>query len=178
MKLIPKKLGMIGVVVILLAAGYFVAKEVRFQLKRSAMVERWKQEIIADLTSSDQYEDIQPLISRLGTMLGTPESNWIAIDYRDTHNIQIDNIAIARMRDGRLFESHRHHCGSFVGYMNAKEEMEMAQSVMPEYEGMTLREYWVATGQENYLFYLDIAEMIDPEEQVVLLSQMGFKPID
>lgn len=168
----------IGLVVILLVAGYFVAKEVRFQLKRSAMVERWKQEIVADLTSSDQYEDIQPLISRLGTMLGSPESNWIAIDYRDTHNIQIDNIAIARMRDGRLFESHRHHCGSFAGYMKAIDEMEMAQTVMPEYEGMNLREYFAATDQENYLFFLDIAETADPEEQVHLLTQMGFEPID
>jgi hypothetical protein len=169
---------MIGVVVILLVAGYFAFKEVRFQLKRSAMVERWKQEIIADLTSSDQYDDIQPLITQLGTMLGTSESNWIAIEYRDTHNIQIDNIAIARMRDGRLFESHRHHCGSFAGYLNAKEEMEMTQPMMPEYKGMTLREYWVATGQENYLFYLDIAETIDPEEQVLLLSKLGFEPVE
>lgn len=168
----------IGVVLILLVAGYFGVKEVRFQLKRSAMVERWKQESITSLTSSDRFEDIQPHISRLGTMLGTPESNWIAIEYRDTHNIQIDNVAIARMRDGRLFESKRHHCGSFAGYMNAIEEMEMAQSIMPEYEGMSLREYWIATDRENYLFYLDIAESTDPEEQVVLLSQMGFKPID
>lgn len=168
----------IGVVVVMLVAGYFAFKEIQFQLERSAMVERWKQEIIADLTSSDQYEDIQPLISGLGTMLGTSESNWIAIDYRDTHNIQIDNIAIARMRDGRLFESKRHHCGSFAGYMNAKEEMEMAQSVMPEYEGMNLREYFAATDRENYLFFLDIAETADPEEQLVLLSKMGFEPVD
>lgn len=175
---ILKKPLTIGVVVILFVAGYFAVKEVRFQLKRSAMVERWKQESVTNLTSSDRFEDIQPLISRLGTMLGTPESNWIAIDYRDTHNIQIDNIAIARMRDGRLFESHRHHCGSFAGYMNANEEMEMTQSMMPEYKGMTLREYWVATGQDNYLFYLDIAETIDPDEQVLLLSKLGFEPVD
>lgn len=168
----------IGLVLILLVAGYFAFKEVRFQLKRSAMVERWKQEIIADLTSSDQYDDIQPLITRLGTMLGTSESNWIAIEYRDTHNIQIDNIAIARLRDGRLFESHRHHCGSFAMYADATEEMVTTQSMMPEYKGMTLREYWVATGQENNLFYLDIAETVDPDEQVLLLSKLGFEPIE
>lgn len=168
----------IGLVMILIVAGYFVAKEARFQLKRSAMVEQWKQEIIADLTSSDQYEDIQPLITRWGTMLGTPESNWIAIEYRDTHNIQIDNIAIARMRDGRLFESKRHHCGSFAGFRNVEEEMEMTQSFMPEYEGMSLREYLVASDQEYQLLFLDIAESVDPEEQVQLLSKMGFKPID
>lgn len=167
----------IGVVVILLVAGYFALKEVRFQLRRTAMVERWKQEIIADLTSSDQYEDIQPLITRWGTMLGTPESDWIAIEYRDTHNIQIDNIAIARMRDGRLFESKRHHCGSFAMYADAKEEMVTNQSFMPEYQGMDFREYLIATDGEHHLYLLDIAESPDPDQQAEMLIDMGFQEI-
>lgn len=178
MKRILTKPIMIGVVMILLVAGYFAFKEIRFQLERSAMVERWKQEIITDLTSSDQYEDIQPLITQLGTMLGTPESNWIAIDYRDTHNIQIDNIAIARMRDGRLFESKRHHCGTFAGASSIQDEFAEIQPYMPEYEGMDLREYLVASDQEYRLIFLDIAESVDLEEQVLLLSKMGFEPID
>ena len=168
----------IGLVLILLLAGYFAFKEVSFQMKRSAMVERWKQEIIADLTSSDQYEDIQPLITQLGTMLGTPESNWIAIEYRDTHNIQIDNIAIARMRDGRLFESKRHHCGTFAGVSSVQDEFAEIQTYMPEYEGMNLREYLVASDQEYRLIFLDIAESVDPEEQMQLLKKMGFNPIE
>ncbi len=177
MKRILTKPIMIGVVVVMLAAGYFAFKGMRFQLERSAMVERWKQEIIADLTSSDRYEDIQPLISRLGTMLGTPESNWVAIEYRDTHNIQIDNIAIARMRDGRLLESKRHHCGAFAGASSVQDEFAEIQPYMPEYEGMNLREYLVASDQEYRLIFLDIAVSADPEEQVQLLKRMGFEPV-
>lgn len=178
MKRALRRLGLLSATLLVFAVIVVLVIDMRFQGDRRALVTQWEQELVTNLTSSDDFESINPLISRLGTMLGDAESNWVAIDYRDTHYQQIDNIAIARLRDGRLLVSHEHHCGAFAGYSGEAERFESYRIVLPEYQGMTYQEYLEQEGMKSRLALHEIAIASDVDVQIKKLSELGFTLVE
>ena len=143
----------------------------------SSMKSNWESDLRAELTATDSFDELNDSISSLGVMLGNKHGNWIAIDYRDNHNVVLASKAVVRMKDGTLLESDKHFCGSFAIYANYKQMWESEQESVNDSERWSFKEYCAAFGSDELLELESLESAQDPQAQQALLIQLGFVPI-
>ncbi|MDF1809598.1 MAG: hypothetical protein P1U42_07880 [Phycisphaerales bacterium] len=129
----------------------------------------------SELTASDSYKEVSESISSLGVMLGQEDSNWIAIDYRDTHAGVVASKAVARTKDGKLYVSSQHFCGFFAAYSNLKQLWELEYPETTESNRMELSQYCDLYGSEGLDDLVVLESTQDPKLQEQLLFLLGFK---
>ena len=77
---------------------------------------RKRSEAMTALSAAKTKADLE----KAGFFIPVGESEWIAIDYHDTHSGRIDSIAVALTSEGHWLESGRHFCGAFSAYRHMR----------------------------------------------------------
>lgn len=143
----------------------------------SPMKTRWETELRLQLTATDAYPELRDTLSPLGVMLGEEDGPWIAIDYRDTHAGMIASKAIARTRDGDLYEASEHFCGLFAAYANLQQTWRAEQAHAPG-EPMSFAQYFAEYGPASLSELEAIESAPGSVTQAQLLRELGFSPLD
>jgi hypothetical protein len=130
---------------------------------------RARNESIAVLRAAATPEDFDAAVGRLGVMLRVGANDWIAIRYRDSHNLQQwYSSSVARCSDGTWFTAWYHYCGLFGGYRFTLEGM-------TEDKGRERALAYLAAENNRTAFLAKIESAATLDEAKTHLRALGFR---
>jgi hypothetical protein len=144
----------------------------------TGLASSWKSKLKSQLSSLNSFDEMDQVVSPLGVVLGSEDSNWVAIGYKDNHTMVVASCAVARLKDGRMFASDVHFCGSLMMYPSQKEDWESYVRDDPRFDGMNFVEYLESQEWSEWANLRRIETAVSVDDQIQLLNELGFTLMD